>query len=115
MNTYNDPDRFPPIYDQNAYDTTLGFAFRRASIPQGKFNALIVSMPHWSLVFIASLLVLALKTKPRRQFTLLSIFYVMTCVAVVLGVLAGVDRASQSENQRPTEPMPQRTPAEDVY
>ncbi len=94
FNRPDDPDRFVPIKDRHAYDTTLGFTVRRASIPLGSSNVSIVSLPHWSLTAITGLLLLALKRAPRRQFSLLNVFVLLTCVAVVLGTFAVLDRAT---------------------
>jgi hypothetical protein len=93
INRPDDEKRIPIIYDKGAYETTMGFGIKQASVRPGSSNILIVSLPHWFLVMVPATLIAALKTRPVWRFTLLELLIVTTCVSIVLGMFAWIDRA----------------------
>lgn len=95
INTPNDPERSPPLNERRPYAPTLGFGFHWASVPAGRNNALFISVPHWFLALLVAIFVVALKRKPRATFSLFNLFVLITCVAVVLGTLAALDRGTK--------------------
>ena len=63
--------------------------FRVLSYPN---HGIVLAMPHWFLVLLTGTLSAILWTKQQWRFTLRSLFIVTTFLAVVLGMIAWLDR-----------------------
>lgn len=92
VNNWADLAPKPPTYERDVYRTTFGFAYRRATIPVASKNIVIIIFPHLLLIAASGLTFVLLKKRPRLQFSLFNLFVVISCVAVVLGGFAAVDR-----------------------